>query len=119
MEVNKDIEQKTISANQESQKALNLTKDEIVRHIQITIDGCCSSLPVPNNFASWKNTAKGLAFIKHIEKDFYKGVELWIPFTQTIIMNCDDDNILKSMISNYPWINSLMIIKNYMKRPNK
>ena len=114
-----DIDPKTILSNQESHKSTDLTKDEIVYHIQTTIDGCCNSISVPNNFASWKNTAKGLAFIKHIEKDFYKGVELWITLTQTAIMKCDDDSILKSMVNNFPWINSILLLKDHMKKLNE
>lgn len=71
-------------------------------------------MSVPNTFCSWKNTALGLRTIKHIDKDFYLGVNMWLYITQNNLMKCDNDIILRSMIVQFTWIKDLLLIKKYM-----
>ena len=92
----------------------NLTKDQILEHIQIVISGCCNSLNVSNSFSSWKNAAKGLSTIKHINNDFHLGVNLWVNMTMNTIIRCENEIILKSMINDFHWINDLLLIKKYI-----
>ena len=93
-----------------------LTKDEILNHMEIVIKGICNSIDVPNTLSSWKITVRGLNTIRHIEKDFYLGVNMWLNITQNNIISCDNNEILESMKNEFSWINDLLIIKRYMNK---
>ena len=110
-----DIDPKTINFTAiMDETCKNLTKDQILEHIQIVINGCCNSLNVSNSFSSWKITAKGLSTIKHINNDFHLGVNIWVNMTMNTIIRCDNEIILKSMANNFDWINDLLLIKKYI-----
>ena len=110
-----DIDPKTIiSLPEPNDTDVELTKDEILTHMQTVITGCCNSINVPNTLSSWKNTAHGLGTIKHIETDFYQGVRMWLNITQNNLMGCDNDIILGSMCGQFAWIKNLLLIKNYI-----
>tara|TARA_B100001093_G_C26834479_1_gene1017690 strand:+ start:1662 stop:2048 length:387 start_codon:yes stop_codon:yes gene_type:complete len=93
-----------------------LTKDEILNHMEIVIKGICNSIHVPNTLSSWKITVRGLTTIRHIEKDFYLGVNMWLNITQNNIISCNNNEILESMKNEFSWINDLLIIKRYMNK---
>ena len=110
-----DIDPKTINFTTISDTACKkLTKDEILAHMQTVITGCCNSMQVPNTLSSWKITARGLGTIKHIEKDFFLGVRMWLDITQNNLMGCDNDEILEQMSNELSWIKDLLLIKNYI-----
>ena len=110
-----DIDPRTIiSLPQPNDQIISLTKDEILTRMQTVITGCCNSMQVPNTLSSWKNTARGLGTIKHIEMDFYLGVKMWLDITQNNLMGCNNDEILKSMSDQFSWIKDLLLIKNYI-----
>ena len=92
-----------------------MSKDDIIKHMQIVIDGCYQSISISNAFSSWKNTATGLSTIKHIDRDFYTGVRLWLTITQDQIIECNDDKLLRKMAWSYSWINDLLLVKNHIK----
>uniref|UniRef100_A0A6C0AXH2 Uncharacterized protein n=1 Tax=viral metagenome TaxID=1070528 RepID=A0A6C0AXH2_9ZZZZ len=109
------IDSKTINLTDTiDENCKNLTKDQILQHIQTVINGCCNSLNVSNSLSSWKNTAKGLSTIKQINNDFHIGLNLWVNITMDTIIRCDNETILKSMINDYDWINDLLLIKKYI-----
>jgi len=110
-----DIDPKTIISNPEPNvQTVSLTKDEILIHMQTVITGCCNSFSVSNTFSSWKNTSRGLATIKQIEKDFHTGINLWVNMTMDCIIGCDNDAILRSMSDQFTWIKDLLLIKKYI-----
>tara|TARA_B100001057_G_C22814658_1_gene936882 strand:- start:1276 stop:1647 length:372 start_codon:yes stop_codon:yes gene_type:complete len=92
----------------------NLTKDQILEHIQNVINGSCNSLNLYNTFSIWKNTVIGLSTIKHINNDFHKGVNLWVNITMDSIICCHNEIVLKSMVDDFPWINDLLVVKKYI-----
>ena len=107
-----DHDPKIIYANIKSMEVPILTKDEILDHIELVTLGCIQTFNVSNTFSSWKNNVNGLNNIKHIETDFYAGVNLWINITMDCIIGCSNDDILHLMAIDYPWINTLLFIKN-------
>jgi len=82
--------------------------------MELVIYGCLYSFTVPNTFSNWKNTINELTIIKHIDKDFHKGVNLWVNITMDAIIGCSDDTILQYMSVEYPWIIDLLLIKKYI-----
>ena len=112
-----DLDPKTIFSKPElNNEVITLTKDEIIGLMQTVITGCYNSNLVSNTFSSWKNTAKGLATIKHIENDFYMGVNLWLNITMDSIIGCSDNELLKSMSTIFLWIKDLLLIKTYINK---
>ena len=103
-----------ISLSQSNNPTIELTKDQILDYIESVTTGCCDSIYVPNTLSSWKITARGLRTIKHIEKDFYLGVKMWLNITQNNILDCNDDVILELMSNQFIWIQDLLLIKKYI-----
>ena len=93
-------------------------EDLIIENIIIVTDGINNSFRPNNSYASWQNTPKGLKFIKNKKKDFYMGVNLWLQITQNQLLNCNDDNLLKMLLTQLPWISNLLRIKDLVKDIN-
>ena len=93
-------------------------EDLIISNIIIVTDGINNSFRPNNSYASWQNTSKGLKIIKNNKKDFYMGVNLWLQITQNQLLNCNDDNLLKMLLTQLPWINNLLIIKDLVRDIN-
>ena len=88
---------------------------QIIKHIEIVTAGIIKDIGVNNAYASWKNTAKGMNFIKENKRDFYLGIPIWLNITQNQLIGSSDDNILNMMKITHPWINNLLEIKNLVK----
>jgi hypothetical protein len=91
----------------------------ILEHITIVTNGIIKDIEVNNSFASWKNTPKGLTFIKNKTKDFYLGVSIWLTLTENQFLKTQDINILKTMTSTFPWLKSFILLKELMSKVNE
>ena len=96
-------------AKEQSQEEL------IVENIELVTNGIIKDLKVNNAYASWKNTAKGLNFIKENKKEFYLGVNLWLKLTEQSFIGTDDNDINNEIIEStkhiYPWLTNFLNIK--------
>ena len=91
----------------------------ILEHITIVTNGIIKDIEVNNSFASWKNTPKGLSFIKDKTRDFYLGVNMWLTLTENQFLHIDNINILNTMTSTFPWLKSFILLKELMLKVNE
>ena len=108
--------------NKEYSKEYSLNyeqEDLILEHITIVTNGIIKDIEVNNSFASWKNTPKGLTFIKNKTKDFYLGVNMWLTLTENQFLHSDNVSILNTMTSTFPWLKSYILIKELMSKINQ
>lgn len=89
----------------------NNNEKVIVNHINIVTKGLINNFQISNAYASWKNTPKGLDFIKDDKNRFYQGVDLWLSITQNQIMGINNDDILNQLTKQYDWVENLIEIK--------
>jgi hypothetical protein len=97
-----------------------LSKNKIVEHMEIVITGCYKDFYISNSYSSWKNTAKGLSLMTSAENDraFHMCINMWIDLTQNQIIGIDIDKLPIEIYNNFSWLNSLLIIKKYIKTYN-
>ena len=70
-------------------QADNQSQEEIIlNHIETVTTGMINDRLVNNAYASWKNTPKGLRFIKEDKAKFYQGINMWLQITQTQLVRC-------------------------------
>ena len=100
---------------QETQEPQETQETQIIKHIEIVTAGIIKDIGVNNAYASWKNTAKGMNFIKENKRDFYVGIPIWLNITQNQLIGTENDELLNMMKNTYPWINNLLEIKNLVK----
>lgn len=94
-------------------------RNQILSEIQLVINGCSKDLNLSNNFSSWKNTAKGLDFIKEDHSKFKLGINLWIKITQDQILGISNiEDLQNFQVSKFPWIKSFINIYNYNNQFN-
>ena len=91
---------------------MDTQKEMILKNINIVTQGILNDIGLDNSFSSWKNTEKGLRFIKDDENKFYLGVKLWINIVQDQILHCNDNDLLKTATKHYKWIENFLEIKN-------
>ena len=94
-------------------------EDLILEHITIVTNGIIKDIEVNNSFASWKNTPKGLTFIKNKTKDFYLGVNMWLTLTENQFLHSDNVNILNTMTTTFPWLKNFILLKELMLKVNE
>jgi hypothetical protein len=87
-------------------------EEKILNNIKIVTEGIQKDIGLDNSFSSWKNTEKGLRFIKNDIEKFYLGVKMWINIVEDQILHCNDISLLKSIINNYKWIENFLEIKD-------
>ena len=83
----------------------------IVNHTNIVTMGLINNLQITNAYYSWKNTSKGLNFIKDDKNIFYQGVDLWLNITQNQLLGIDSNDILNKLSKQFNWIEKLIEIK--------
>ena len=109
-----------VDVDVDKEYSLNYEKEDLIlEHITIVTNGIIKDIEVNNSFASWKNTPKGLTFIKNKTKDFYLGVNMWLTLTENQFLGIHDTNILKTMIASFPWLKSYILIKELMSKVNE
>ena len=86
-------------------------EDLIVNCIDKVTKGILQDMQISNAYASWKNTPKGLNFIKHDKNKFYQGVNMWLDITQNQIIGTNDNDILNNLSIQFSWINNILEIK--------
>ena len=94
----------------------------ILEHITIVTNGIIKDIEVNNSFASWKNTPKGLSFIKDKNFRIYvgdDGVNMWLTLTENQFLHIDNINILNTMTSTFPWLKSFILLKELMLKVNE
>ena len=91
-------------------------EEKILENIKIVTAGIIKDIGVDNAYSSWKNTEKGLNFIKENEKDFYLGIKLWLDLTQNQLIGTNDDIIQNEMAKSFNWLYNLLEIKNIMNQ---
>lgn len=94
-------------------------KEKILNNIKIVSAGIIKDIGVNNSYSSWKNTEKGLRFIKDDSDQFYLGVRMWIDIVEQQFLLCNDTNILKSIANTYNWVENFLEIKSLcIKQPS-
>lgn len=83
----------------------------IVNHISIVTMGLTGNFQISNAYSIWKNTSKGLDFIKDDQNRFYQGVDLWLNITQNQLLGINNNDILAKLSKQYEWIENLLTIK--------
>ena len=54
-----------------------LSQEEvIIGHLEVVTTGMIKDLQINNAYSSWKNTPKGLLFIKDKKTQFYQGINM-------------------------------------------
>ena len=89
-------------------------EEVILGHLETVTDGMIKDLQVNNAYASWKNTPKGLRFIKEEKTQFYQGINMWLQITQSQLIGTDNNTLLEKMMPEYHWISSLLEIKKFV-----
>jgi len=89
-------------------------KEEILNNIKIVTEGIIKDIGLNNSFSSWKNTEKGLRFIKNDTEKFYLGIKMWINIVENQILDCNDISLLNSAVNNYKWIENFLQIKYFV-----
>tara|TARA_B100000035_G_scaffold315420_1_gene335993 strand:+ start:6605 stop:6949 length:345 start_codon:yes stop_codon:yes gene_type:complete len=108
------------NTNVDKEYTLNYEKEDLIlEHITIVTNGIIKDIEVNNSFASWKNSPKGLSFIKNKTKDFYLGVNMWLTLTENQFLHSDNISILNTMTSSFPWLNSFILLKELMSKVNE
>ncbi len=93
----------------------NQSQEEILLgHLETVTSGMIKDLQVNNAYSSWKNTPKGLRFIKEDKAKFNQGINLWLQITQNQLIGTDNNEVLKQLASQWIWINSLLEIKKFV-----
>ena len=87
-------------------------EEKILNNIKIVTEGIQKDIGLDNSFSSWKNTEKGLRFIKNDTEKFYLGVKMWINIVEDQILHCNDYSLLKSVVNIYKWIENFLEIKD-------
>jgi|TARA_A100001015_G_C15023538_1_gene729260 hypothetical protein len=93
----------------------NNNEDIILNNIKIVTNGIIKDIGVSNRFSSWKNTEKGLRFIIKDKIKFNMGVIMWINIVESQILNCNNNDLLLTLINNYNWIENFLEIKKLAK----
>ena len=91
---------------------MNDKEEQILNNIKIVTEGIQKDIGLDNSFSSWKNTEKGLRFIKNDTQKFYLGLKMWINIVEDQILHCNDYSLLKSVVNNYKWIENFLQIKD-------
>ena len=91
---------------------MNDKEEQILNNIKIVTEGIQKDIGLDNSFSSWKNTEKGLRFIKNDTEKFYLGLKMWINIVEDQILHCNDYSLLKSVVNNYKWIENFLQIKD-------
>ena len=84
----------------------------IINYIDIVTQGIINDLKISNMYASWKNTSKGLNFIRNDKDKFYLGVKMWLDITQNQIIGVNDYNDLVSLCLKFIWIEKILLIRD-------
>tara|TARA_B100001094_G_C18129139_1_gene771231 strand:- start:364 stop:651 length:288 start_codon:yes stop_codon:yes gene_type:complete len=86
-------------------------EDIIIKHIEIVTNNIVETTRLNNSYSSWKNTAKGLNFIKTDKPNFYLGVKMWLNITQNQLLGTENNEILNLLKCEFSWINNILEIK--------
>ena len=86
-------------------------EENILMHLEMVTAGMIKDLRVNNAYASWKNTPKGLGFIKEDKAKFYQGIGMWLQITQIQLIGTDNNELLEKMVPQWGWMSSLLEIK--------
>jgi len=86
-------------------------EDIIIEHIEIVTNGIVTNMRPNNSYASWKNTSKGLNYIKTDKPKFYLGVNMWLNITQNQLLGTEDNEILNLLKCEFSWVNNVLDIK--------
>lgn len=109
-----------ISTNVDKEYNLNYEKEDLIlEHITIVTNGIIKDIEVNNSFASWRNSPKGLSFIKDKTRDFYLGVNMWLTLTENQFLHINNINILNTMTTTFPWLKSFILLKELMLKINE
>tara|TARA_B100000900_G_scaffold414908_1_gene443015 strand:+ start:4456 stop:4746 length:291 start_codon:yes stop_codon:yes gene_type:complete len=86
-------------------------EDIIIEHIEIVTNGIVTNMRPNNSYSSWKNTSKGLNYIKTDKPKFYLGVNMWLNITQNQLLGTEDNEILNLLKCEFSWVNNVLDIK--------
>ena len=91
----------------------------IIDHLETVTTGMINNHLVNNAYASWKNTPKGLRFIKEEKAQFYQGIDMWLHITQDQLIGTSNSELLSEMIPQFGWVSSLLEIKKIIGSSTK